>query len=401
MLALPIYMDNHATTRTDPRVVAAMVPYFTECYGNPASKTHSFGQAAEAAVKQARQEVAAIIGAVTREVIFTSGATESNNLAIKGIARAYQHKGKHIVTLQTEHKSVLDVCAHLQRDGFQITYLPVQSNGLVDLETFERALRPDTILVSVLLANNEIGVIQPIAEAAKICHQRGVFMHTDATQAVGKIPVDVHQLDVDLLSFTAHKLYGPKGCGALYIRRSSTSPPSPLPQAQRGAARIRLDPLIDGGGHELGLRSGTLATPVIIGFATACQLAAKEMSAERVRLRQLRDRLWTGLQTHVTDIVLNGDWEQRLPGNLNVSFAGVKGESLLLDLREIALSSGSACTTTDSEPSHVLRALGRDDDLADASLRFGLGRFNTAAEVDYVVKRVAEAVAKLRKLSSS
>jgi cysteine desulfurase len=387
MVQLPIYMDNHATTRTDPRVVAAMLPYFAEHYGNPASKMHIFGQTADEAVKQARRQVASIINAEPREIVFTSGATESNNLALKGFAHAFQNHGKHLITLQTEHKSVLDTYSHLQRDGFEVTFLPVRSNGLLDLDVLQRALRVDTILVSIMLANNEIGVIQPVAEAARICHERGIFVHSDATQAVGKISVDIHQLGVDLLSFTAHKLYGPKGCGALYVRRQGT--------------RIRLDPLIDGGGHEQGLRSGTLATPLIIGFAAACNLAVAEMPTESARLRQLRDRLWAGLQAKIPDIVLNGDWEHRLPGNLNVSFMGVKGESLLLDLKEIALSSGSACTTTDSEPSHVLRALGRDDDLADASLRFGLGRFNTQEEVDYVVERVAEAVVKLRKFAAS
>lgn len=380
-------MDNHATTRTDPRVLAAMLPYFTEQFGNAASKMHVFGQAAEQAVKTARAVIAQSIEAEPREILFTSGATESNNLALKGVAHFYHHKGKHMVTLATEHKSVLDTCAHLERDGWQVSYVKVQSNGIVDLKQFEAVLRPDTILVSAMLANNEIGVIQPIAEIAQRCKARGILVHTDATQAVGKIPVSVRHLDVDLISFSAHKHYGPKGVGALFIRRAGS--------------RVRLDPLIDGGGHEQGLRSGTLPVPLIVGFAEACRIAMQEMPTESMRLLELRQRLWHGLQAHLKNITLNGDETHRLPGNLNVSFAWVKGESLLLELRDIALSSGSACTTMDSEPSHVLRALGMDDDQADASLRFGLGRFNTAEEVDYVVQRVAEAVTKLRKLSSA
>ena len=384
---LPIYMDNHATTRTDPRVVAAMLPYFTEQFGNAASKMHVFGQAAEQAVKEARATIARCIDAEPRELVFTSGATESNNLAIKGVAQFHKQRGKHLVTLQTEHKSVLDTCAHLERDGWEVTYVPVQKNGIVDLKALDAAIRPDTILVSVMLANNEIGVIQPVKEIAAICKARGVPLHTDATQAVGKIPVSVRDLDVDLMSFTAHKLYGPKGVGALYVRRQGS--------------RVRLDPLQDGGGHEQGLRSGTLPVSLIVGFAEACRIAIEEMPAESQRLLQLRERLWSLLKSSINDITLNGDYDHRLPGNLNVSFAWVKGESLLLELRDVALSSGSACTTMDSEPSHVLRALGMDDDQADASLRFGLGRFNTMEEVDYVAERVAQAVAKLRKLSSA
>jgi cysteine desulfurase len=386
-ITLPIYMDNHATTRTDPRVVAAMLPYFTEQFGNAASKMHVFGQAAEQAVKQARETIAKCIEAEPRELVFTSGATESNNLALKGVAQFHKLRGKHLVTLQTEHKSVLDTCAHLERDGWQETYVPVQRNGLVDLKVLETAIRPDTILVSVMLANNEIGVLQPIKKIAALCKAHGVPVHTDATQAVGKIPVSVRDLDVDLLSFTAHKLYGPKGIGALFVRRAGS--------------RVRLEPLQDGGGHEQGLRSGTLPVPLIVGFAEACRIAVDEMPAESQRLLQLRERLWNNLKSSINDITLNGDYDQRLPGNLNVSFAWVKGESLLLELRDVALSSGSACTTMDSEPSHVLRALGMDDDQADASLRFGLGRFNTMEEVDYVAERVAQAVTKLRKLSSA
>jgi cysteine desulfurase len=384
---LPIYMDNHATTRTDPRVVAAMLPYYTEQFGNPASKMHGFGHAAEQAVKEARATIATFLGAEPREIVFTSGATESNNLALKGVARAYAAKGKHLVTVKTEHKSVLDTLSHLERDDWQVTYLPVKPNGLIDLELLQQSLRPDTVLVSVMLANNEIGVLQPVADIARLCRARGILVHTDATQAVGKVPVNVRDLDVDLLSLSAHKFYGPKGIGALFVRRAGS--------------RVRLEPLIDGGGHEYGLRSGTLAVPLIIGLAEACRLAAAELPTEAERLKRLRDQLWSGLQAHVPDMFLNGDLKQRLPGNLNVSFAHVKGESLLLELKEIALSSGSACTSTDSEPSHVLRALGRDDELADASLRFGLGRFNTEDEVDYVIHRVAAAVKQLRSLSSA
>lgn len=386
-IQLPIYMDNHATTRTDPRVVAAMLPFFTEQFGNAASKMHQFGMDAEQAVKLARATIAQCIEAEPRELIFTSGATESNNLALKGVARFHQHRGRHLITLTTEHKSVLDTCTHLERDGWQVSYVPVQSNGIVDLKVLEAAIRPDTILVSVMLANNEIGVIQPIKEIAALCKARGVVIHTDATQAVGKIPVNVRDLDVDLMSFTAHKLYGPKGVGALFVKRQGS--------------RVRLDPIQDGGGHEQGLRSGTLPVPLIVGFAEACRIAIEEMPAESARLLEFRERLWKSLQSTISDITLNGDYDRRLPGNLNVSFAWVKGESLLLELKDIALSSGSACTSMDSEPSHVLRALGLDDDAADASLRFGLGRFNTMEEVDYVAKQVAVAVTKLRRLSSA
>lgn len=384
---LPIYMDNHATTRTDPRVVAAMLPYFSEQYGNAASRMHVFGQFAEQVVKTARQQIAECLAAEPRELIFTSGATESNNLAIKGVAHQLTERGKHLVTLTTEHRSVLDPLSHLEREGWRVTRVPVQPDGLVDLSKLKAALEPDTVLVSIMLANNEIGVIQPIRELCNICHERGILFHTDATQAVGKIPVSVRELGVDLLSFTAHKIYGPKGVGALFIRRQGS--------------RVRLEPLIDGGGHEQGLRSGTLAVPLIAGFAEACRLALSEMPMESVRLVQLRERLWQGLQSKIQHIRLNGAWEPRLPGNLNISLDWVKGESLLLELKDIALSSGSACTSMDSEPSHVLRALGLDEEQADASLRFGLGRFNTLDEVDYAIDRVAEVVARLRQLSSA
>lgn len=384
---LPIYMDNHATTRTDPRVVAAMLPYFSEQYGNAASRMHVFGQFAEQVVKTSRQQIAECLAAEPRELIFTSGATESNNLAIKGVAHQLTERGKHLVTLTTEHRSVLDPLSHLEREGWRVTRVPVQPDGLVDLSKLKAALEPDTVLVSIMLANNEIGVVQPIRELCSICHERGILFHTDATQAVGKIPVSVRELGVDLLSFTAHKIYGPKGVGALFIRRQGS--------------RVRLEPLIDGGGHEQGLRSGTLAVPLIAGFAEACRLALSEMPMESVRLVQLRERLWQGLQSKIQHIRLNGAWEPRLPGNLNISLDWVKGESLLLELKDIALSSGSACTSMDSEPSHVLRALGLDEEQADASLRFGLGRFNTLDEVDYAIDRVAEVVARLRQLSSA
>ena len=385
--ALPIYLDNHATTRTDPRVVQAMLPYFTEQFGNAASKMHVFGQAAEQAVKEARATIAAALGAEPREIIFTSGATESNNLALKGAVRQLLPRGKHLVTLRTEHKSVLETCAHLERDGWSVTWLDVQRDGIVNLNALSQALREDTVLVSIMLANNEIGVLQPVRDIARLCHERNILVHTDATQAVGKIPVSVRDLDIDLMSFTAHKLYGPKGVGALFVRRAGS--------------RVRLEPLIDGGGHESGLRSGTLPVPLIVGFAKAVRLAIDEMPTEAPRLLALRTRLWDGLRTSIPHVTLNGDWDRRLPGNLNVSFDWVKGESLLLELRDIAVSSGSACTTTDSEPSHVLRALGYDDEHADASLRFGIGRFNTSEEIDYTVQRVGEAVGKLRKLSSA
>jgi cysteine desulfurase len=387
MPQLPIYMDNHATTRTDPRVVAAMLPYFSEQYGNAASRMHVFGQYAEQAVKAARHQIAECIDAEPRELIFTSGATESNNLAIKGLAHHLSHRGRHLVTLTTEHRSVLDPMSHLEHDGWKVSRVPVQADGLVNLTAVEEALQPDTVLVSIMLANNEIGVLQPVKELCRMCHTRGILFHTDATQAVGKIPVSVRELEIDLLSFTAHKIYGPKGVGALFIRRQGS--------------RVRLEPLLDGGGQEQGLRSGTLAVPLIVGFAEACRLAVSELAGESARLLHLREQLWQGLKEKIDNIRLNGAWEPRLPGNLNVSFNWVKGESLLLELRDIALSSGSACTSMESEPSHVLRGLGLDDELADASLRFGLGRYNTAEEVAYVVQRVADVVNRLRKLSSA
>jgi cysteine desulfurase len=394
VVQLPIYMDNHATTRVDPRVLEAMLPYFTETFGNAGSVTHSFGHAANEAVDVARLQIAAAVGAEPREIIFTSGATESNNLAIKGVAERHARRGRHIISVATEHPAVLDPLKSLAKRGFEVTLLPVtpapdERAGLIRAQQVAEALRDDTILVSVMLANNEIGAIQPVAEIGRLCRQRGVLLHTDATQAVGKLPVNVGELQVDLMSFTAHKIYGPKGIGALYVRRG--------PQ-------VRLEPLLDGGGQERGLRSGTLNTPGIVGFARALQLCLDDLPAETARLGGLRDRLHAGLTAAASGVMLNGPalspTDLRLPGNLNVSFAGVEGEALLLSMPEIALSSGSACTSANPEPSHVLRALGISDDAVRSSVRFGLGRFNAAEEVDFAIAKVAETVAKLRKMQS-
>jgi cysteine desulfurase len=385
MVQLPIYMDNHATTRVDPRVVEAMLPYFTEHYGNAASRNHSFGWKADEAVEQARQQVASLIGADAKDVIFTSGATESDNLAIKGAAGMLRRHGNHIVTVQTEHRAVLDPCRRLERDGFEATFLPVDRRGLLDPRQVAEAITERTILVSVMLANNEIGVVQPLADIGRICKERRVLLHTDATQAVGKIAVDVEALQADLLSCSAHKLYGPKGIGALYLRRRQPS--------------VRLEPLLDGGGHERGMRSGTLPVPLVVGFGAACALAQQEMAAEAERLSALRDRLHAGLTARLENVYLNGDAEHRLPGNLNLSFSEVRGEALLMALKTVAVSSGSACTSASVEPSYVLRALGVPDDLAHASIRFGLGRYNTAEEVDYVIAEVSAQVERLRRLN--
>lgn len=394
MVDLPVYMDNHATTRVDPRVVEAMLPYFTEQYGNPGSVSHSFGWHAKEAVDAARAEIAAAIGAGERDIVFTSGATESNNLAIRGIADRVRRKGNHFVTVATEHKSVLDPLARLSRRGFEVTLVPVEQAtseraGLIDLNRLAEAIRPETLLVSVMLANNEIGVIQPLTEISAICRQRGVPLHCDATQAVGKMPVDVDVLGVDLMSFTAHKIHGPKGVGALYVRRRNSA--------------ARLQPQLDGGGQEGGVRSGTLNVPGIVGFAKAVSLCLAEMADERLRLAALRDRLYSGLVERLEGVTLNGPVladERRLPGNLNTSFAYVNGEALMMSMQNLAVSSGSACTSANPEPSHVLRALGLDEDQTRASLRFGLGRFTTADEVEFAVGAVAEAVKRLRKLSS-
>lgn len=384
-LKLPIYMDNHATTPVDPRVVEAMLPYFTVQFGNAASRNHSFGWEAEKAVENARAQIANLIGATAKEIIFTSGATESDNLASKGVAEMYREKGDHIITMAIEHKAVLDACKRLQKHGYQVTYLPVNSEGLIDLDDLRRALTPKTILISIMYANNEIGVLQPIAEIGKIAKEHGVLFHTDATQAVGKIPFDVQQFNVDLASLSAHKMYGPKGVGVLYVRRRNP--------------RVQLAPIIDGGGHERGMRSGTLNVPGIVGFGKACEIAAAEMASEAERLRQLRDKLMHGLQSQLDEIYVNGSLEHRLPHNLNMSFAYVEGESLLMGISDVAVSSGSACTSATLEPSYVLKALGVSEDLAHTSIRFGLGRFNTEEEVDYVIARVTEAVKRLRELS--
>jgi cysteine desulfurase len=385
MVKLPIYLDNNATTRTDPRVVEAMLPYFTEHYGNAASRHHRFGWEAEEAVKAAREEVSSLIGAAAAEVIFTSGATESNNLALKGVAGMYRKKGDHIITAVTEHKAVLDPCKRLERDGFRVTFLPVDRYGRVTPEQVAGAITPKTILVSLMAANNEVGTLHPIKEIGRVCKEHGVLFHTDAVQAVGKVPLDVEAMGIDLLSLTAHKIYGPKGVGALYVRRKGP--------------HVRLDPLLDGGGHERGMRSGTLPVASIVGFGKACALCREEMSREADRLTRLREKLRAGIQDRLDDVTLNGHPVDRLPGNLNLSFAYVKGEALLMDLKEVAVSSGSACTSANPEPSYVLRALGVGDELADGSLRFGLGRFTTEEEVDYVIEAVVRSVNRLRALS--
>ena len=382
---LPIYMDNHATTRTDPRVVEEMLPYFTEKYGNAASRNHEFGWVAEQAVEQARERIAKLIGATSKEIIFTSGATESNNLAIKGVAEMYKEKGNHIITQAIEHKAVLDTCKRLEKYGFRVTYLPVQKDGRIDLDDLKRAMDDKTILVTIMTANNEIGALQPIREIGALCHERGVLFHTDAVQAIGKVPFNVIQDNVDLASLTAHKLYGPKGVGALYVRRKNP--------------RVQLVAQIDGGGHERGMRSGTLNVPGIVGFGKACALASEGMAEEAVKLSALRDRLKDAIMGQLDEVYINGSVEHRLPGNLNISFAYVEGESLLMGINDIAVSSGSACTSATLEPSYVLKALGAGDDLAHSSIRFGIGRFNTQAEVDYVAARVIDTVKRLRELS--
>jgi cysteine desulfurase len=385
MVRLPIYMDNNATTRTDPRVVEAMLPFFTERYGNAASRNHRFGTEAEEAVNQTRTQVADLIGADAREIGFTSGATESDNLALKGAAAMYRTKGRHLVTQATEHHAVLDPLRRLEREGFSVTVLPVDRHGRVHPEQVAEALTDQTILVSVMAANNEIGTLQPLAEIGRLCKERGVLFHTDAAQAAGKVPLDVHELGVDLMSLSAHKMYGPKGTGALYVRRRDP--------------RVRLEPMFDGGGHERGLRSGTLAVPLVVGFGRACDLCRDEMTTEAVRLTGLRERLCQGIQEQLDDVILNGHPTERLPGNLNLSFAWVEGEALMMAMRDVAVSSGSACTSASIEPSYVLRALGLDDDLARGSLRFGLGRFTTEEEVDHVIGEVAAAVRRLRAIS--
>jgi len=382
-MKFPIYLDYSATTPVDPRVAQKMIPFLTEQFGNPASRSHAFGWEAEKAVEEAREHVAALLNADPKEIIWTSGATEGNNLAIKGAANFYKGKGKHIVTMKTEHKAVLDTVRELERQGFEATYLDPEQNGLLDLEKLKAALRPDTVLVSVMMVNNEIGVIQPIAEIGEICRAKGIIFHCDAVQAAGKIPVDLQKLKVDLLTVTAHKVYGPKGIGALYVRRKP---------------RVRIEPQIHGGGHERGLRSGTLPTHQIVGMGEAFRIAKLEMAAESERIRSLRDRLLNGFKD-MEEVYVNGDMERRIPGNLNISFNFVEGESLIMGIKDVAVSSGSACTSASLEPSYVLRALGRSDELAHSSIRFTIGRFSTEEEIDYAVKLLRAKIGKLRELS--
>ncbi len=382
---LPIYMDNHATTPLDQRVLEAMMPYLTGIFGNAASRNHSFGWEAEQAVDKAREQIAKLIGCTAKEIIFTSGATESNNLAIKGIAEMYRERGNHIITEVTEHKAVLDTCKKLEKQGFRVTYLPVKGDGLVDMEELERAMDDQTILVSIMYANNEIGVVQPVKEIGALCHKKGVIFHTDAVQAVGKIPVDVIADNIDVLSLSGHKVYGPKGVGALYVRRRNP--------------RVQISEQQNGGGHERGMRSGTLNVPGIVGLGAACEIAGNEMAAEGARQRGLRDYLRNKLETALDYTQVNGNMDHHLPGNLNISFVYVEGESLLMGINDIAVSSGSACTSATLEPSYVLKSLGLGDDVAHSSIRFGLGRFNTKAEVDYVADKLIDVVTKLRELS--
>ena len=382
MTTRPIYLDYSATTPVDPRVVDKMVPWLYENFGNPASRSHAFGWESEDAVERAREEVAKLVNADPREIVWTSGATESDNLAIKGAANFYAEGGKHIITVKTEHKAVLDTCRELERQGFEVTYLDVKENGLIDLDVFT-ALRPDTVLVSIMMVNNEIGVIQDVETLGEICREKGIIFHVDAAQATGKVEIDLQKLKVDLMSFSAHKTYGPKGIGALYVRRKP---------------RVRIEAQMHGGGHERGFRSGTLATHQIVGMGEAFRLAREEMGTENERIRMLRDRLWAGL-SQIEEVYLNGDMDQRVPHNLNVSFNYVEGESLIMAIKELAVSSGSACTSASLEPSYVLRALGRNDELAHSSIRFTLGRFTTEQEIDYAVELLKSRVGKLRDMS--
>jgi cysteine desulfurase len=383
---LPVYLDNHATTPLDPRVLEAMLPFLTGKFGNAASNSHSFGWAAAAAVEMARRQIATAIGASPQEIVFTSGATESDNLAIKGVAEACSDKGNHIITAVSEHKAVLDSCKHLEKTGCRVTWLPVKSDGLIDLDQLKSAFTDRTILVSIMAANNETGVLQPMEEIGRLCRERGVLFHSDAVQALGKVPLNVAAASLDLASLTAHKLYGPKGCGALYVRHH---------------ASVRLAPMIDGGGHENGLRSGTLNVPGIVGFGKACEIAHNEMPEESVRLAGLRNRLHDRLLAALDHVTVNGCMEHRLPGNLNMSFLNVEGETLLTGLNDIALSSGSACSSGKTHASYVLKALGLSDEAAGSAIRFGIGRFNTEAEIDYAADRVIELVKNLREVSFS
>jgi cysteine desulfurase len=385
MLKFPIYLDNHATTPMDPRVFEAMKPFFIEHFGNAASRNHAFGWEAEEAVEKARKQLAELVGATAKEIVFTSGATESNNLALKGVAEMYAQKGNHIITAATEHKAVLDTCKRLEKHGCKVTYLPVQPDGLVDLDLLKDAFTDQTILVSIMYGNNEIGTIQPIREIGAMCRERGILLHTDATQAVGKIPVNVLADNIDLMSFTGHKMYGPKGVGALYVRRKNP--------------RVQLTAQLDGGGHERGMRSGTLNVPGIVGFGAAAAIAQAEMEADMAKARALRDRLQKAIEAELDEVYINGTMEHRLPHNLNISFAYVEGESLLMGINDIAVSSGSACTSATLEPSYVLKALGAGDDLAHSSIRFGIGRFTSEEEIDYTAAKMIDVVKKLRELS--
>lgn len=385
-MKLPIYLDYSATTPVDPRVAEKMMQFMTMdgTFGNPASRSHRFGWQAEEAVDIARNQIADLVGADPREIVFTSGATESDNLAIKGAANFYQKKGKHIITSKTEHKAVLDTCRQLEREGFEVTYLAPQRNGIIDLKELEAAMRDDTILVSIMHVNNEIGVVQDIAAIGEMCRARGIIYHVDATQSVGKLPIDLSQLKVDLMSFSGHKIYGPKGIGALYVRRKP---------------RVRIEAQMHGGGHERGMRSGTLPVHQIVGMGEAYRILKEEMDEENERIRKLRDRLWEGIQKNIPCVVLNGSWEHRVGFNLNVSFEYIEGESLMMACKNLAVSSGSACTSASLEPSFVLKALGRPDELAHSSIRFTLGRFTTEEEIDYTIKELTEAVTRLRELS--
>ncbi len=383
-MKLPVYLDYSATTPCDPRVVDKMVPYLYEKFGNPASHSHAYGWEAEKAVEEARKNVADVIGADPREIVWTSGATESDNLAIKGAAHFNKEKGRHLITVKTEHKAVLDSMRQLELEGYEVTYLDVQENGLISMDALKAAIRPDTIVISVMAVNNEIGVIQPLEEIGALCREKKIIFHCDATQAVGKMDLNVDRLHIDLMSLSSHKVYGPKGIGALYVRRKP---------------RVRIECQMHGGGHERGMRSGTLATHQIVGMGEAFRLAGLEQKEEMERIGRLRDRLWEGIKKNIPEVYLNGDWEHRSPHNLNVSFAYIEGESLMMAIKDIAVSSGSACTSASLEPSYVLRALGRDDELAHSSIRFTLGRFTTEEEIDYVVKSLTEKVQKLRDMS--
>lgn len=383
-MKLPIYLDYQSTTPVDPRVLEAMLPYFTEKFGNPHSRSHAYGWEAEDAIETARSQVAALIGADPKEIVFTSGATESNNMAIKGVAKFYKDKKNHIITLATEHKCVLDAARHLEEEGFKVTYLSVKPNGLVDLDELKNAITDNTLMVSVMFINNEIGVIQPIKEIGAICREKGVFLHTDAAQAFGKVKIDVNEMNIDLLSISGHKIYAPKGIGALYVRRKP---------------RVRMEPIINGGGQERGMRSGTLSTPLVVALGKAAEIAAKEMDADYAKLQKYFDKFYSAVIEKIPHIYLNGDQKQRYPGNLNISFAYIEGESMIMAIKELAVSSGSACTSESLEPSYVLRALGLDEELAHTSIRFGFGRFTTEEEIDFAIQTVVKSINKLREMS--